>query len=93
MLPRQNWGNTPSEGKLGDLGPLTVREVGSDTTNRARFDAALVGFHYLGFRGAVGENLQYTVTDGRGRQLACLLFCAAVWKCRARAEFVGWIPE
>ncbi len=92
-LPRQNWDNTPIEGKLGDLGPLTVREVSSDTTNRVRFAAALAEFHYLGFRGTVGENLQYTVTHGQGRLLACLLFGAAAWKCRARDEFVGWTPE
>jgi len=92
-LPRQNWDSTPIEGKLGDLGPLTVREVSSDTTARVRLAAALAEFHYLGFRGTVGENLQYMVTDGRGRLLACLLFGAAAWKCRARDEFVGWTPE
>jgi hypothetical protein len=92
-LPRQNWDSAPIEGKLGDLGPLTVREVSSDMTARFRFAAALAEFHYLGFRGTVGENLQYTVTDGRGRLLACLLFGAAAWKCRARDEFLGWTPE
>ncbi len=90
---RQNWDNTPIEGRLGDLGPLTVREVSSDATSRVRFAAALAEFHYLGFRGTVGENLQYTVTDGRERLLACLLFGAAAWKCRVRDEFVGWTAE
>jgi len=89
-LPRQNWDNTPIECKLADLGPLTVREVGSDTVARVRFAAALAEFHYLGYRGTVGENLQYTVTDSHGRLLACLLFGAAAWKCRARDEFIGW---
>lgn len=89
----QSWDNTPIEGRLGELGPLTVREVSSDATSRVRFAAALAEFHYLGFRGTVGENLRYTVTDGRGQLLACLLFGAAAWKCRARDEFVGWTPE
>ena len=92
-LPRQNWDSTPVEGKLADLGPLTVREVSADATARVRFAAALAEFHYLGYRGTVGENLQYTVTDGHGRLLACLLFGAAAWKCRARDEFIGWTPE
>ena len=92
-LPQQDWHSTPVEGKLRDLGPLTAREVSSDTRNRVRFAAALAEFHYLGFRGTVGENLQYTVTDGRGQLLACLLFGAAAWKCRARDEFVGWTSE
>jgi hypothetical protein len=89
-VPRQNWDSSPVEGKLADLAPLTVREVSSDTAGRVRFAAALAEFHYLGYRGTVGENLQYTVTDNHGRLLACLLFGAAAWKCRARDEFVGW---
>ncbi len=42
---------------------------------------------------AVGENLQYTLTDASGRLFACLLFGSAAWKCRARDEFIGWTPE
>ena len=89
-LPPQNWDTTPVECRLGDLGPLTVREVSTGTAARVRFTAALAEFHYLGYRGTVGENLQYTVTDGHGRLLACLLFGAAAWKCRVRDEFIGW---
>jgi hypothetical protein len=89
-LPRQNWESAPVEGTLSDLGPLTVQEVSADTAARVRFAAALTDFHYLGYRGTVGENLQYTVTDSHGRLLVCLLFGAAAWKCRARDEFIGW---
>ncbi len=89
-LPPQNWDSTPVDCKLADLGPLTVREVSMDTAARVRFAAALAEFHYLGYRGTVGENLQYTVTDSHGRLLACLLFGAAAWKCRVRDEFIGW---
>jgi len=89
-LPRQNWDITPVDCKLADLGPLTVREVSTDTAARVCFASALAEFHYLGYRGTVGENLQYTVTDSHGRLLACLLFGAAAWKCRARDEFIGW---
>ncbi len=92
-LPRQNWDSTPVECKLEELGPLTIREVSADGPARVRFAAALEEFHYLGCRGTVGENLQYTVTDECGRLLACLLFGAAAWKCRVRDGFVGWTPE
>jgi hypothetical protein len=92
-LPRQNWDSTPVECKLEELGPLTIREVSGDGPARVRFAVALEEFHYLGCRGTVGENLQYTVTDSHGRLLACLLFGAAAWKCRARDQFVGWTPE
>ncbi len=92
-LPRQQWDSTPVEGRLEDLGPLEVQEVSGDASARTRFATALEEFHYLGCRGAVGENLQYTVADGRGRLLACLLFGAVAWKCRARDEFIGWTPQ
>ena len=89
----QCWDTTPITGTLGDLGPLTVQEVSRESSARVRFAAALSEFHYLGYRGTVGENLQYMVTDRTGRLLACLLFGAAAWKCRARDHFIGWLPE
>ena len=49
-------------------------------------------FHYLGWSGAIGENLQYTVTTEAGQLLACMVFGSAAWKCRARDEFIGWSP-
>jgi len=89
----QRWDTTPVMGTLGDLGPLTVKEVSRESSARVRFAAALSEFHYLGYRGTVGENLQYMVTDKSGRLIACLLFGAAAWKCRARDQFIGWLPE
>jgi hypothetical protein len=50
----------------------------------------LARHHYLGFKGAVGENLQYVVRDGQERPLACLVFGAAAWKCQDRDESIGW---
>jgi hypothetical protein len=38
----------------------------------------------------VGENLQYLVEDRSGRPLACVLFGAAAWQCRARDQSIGW---
>lgn len=93
QAPRQMWDSTPITGTLRDVGPLTLREVSADTTARVRFVAALAEFHYLGYRGTVGENLQYMVTDQSGRLLACLLFGSAAWKCQPRDWFIGWDPE
>lgn len=92
-LSRQDWDTTPVRGALGGLGPLDVREVSTDSTERMRFAAALTEHHYLGYRGTVGENLQYAVTDKTGRLLACLLFGSAAWKCRPRDEYIGWNPQ
>jgi hypothetical protein len=91
-VTRQMWDTTPVTGTLRELGPLTVREVSADGAERIRFAAALAEFHYLGCRGTIGENLQYTVTDATGRLLACLLFGSAAWKCRPRDEYIGWNP-
>lgn len=88
--PRQVWDTAAITGTLRQLGPLTVREISGDAVERRRFAAALAEFHYLGYRGTVGENTQYTITDETGRLLACMLFGAPAWKCHARDEFIGW---
>ena len=89
----QHWDTTPLVGALAEVEPLTVREVSTEGTAREMFAAALAQFHYLGYRGSVGENLQYAVTDAAGRLVACLLFGSAAWKCRARDQFIGWSAE
>jgi hypothetical protein len=88
--PLRTWDLTPLIGSLRAVGPVTVTEVSGDADARAEVAAALTAFHYLGARGTVGENLQYTVRDPRGRLLACLRFGSAAWSCRARDTFIGW---
>jgi hypothetical protein len=78
---------------LEDLGPLQLREVSRDAAERAWVKGVLARYHYLGFNGAVGENLQYVISDVQGRRLACLVFGAAAWKCQGRDEFIGWSAE
>ena len=75
---------------LGELAGLRVQEVSSQAAERAWVKGVLARHHYLGFKGAVGENLQYVVQDGQGRRLACLVFGAAAWKCQDRDRFIGW---
>jgi hypothetical protein len=91
-VSRQDWDMAPVTGTLRQLGPLTVQEISSNASERQRFASALAEFHYLGYRGTVGENTQYAVTDTAGRLLACLLFGAPAWKCRGRDVFIGWDP-
>jgi len=92
-MPRQEWDTTPVTGSLRELGPLLVQEISRCTTERRQFAAALTEFHYLGYRGTVGENLQYAIKIKNGRLLACLLFGSAAWKCKSRDEYIGWNPE
>jgi hypothetical protein len=80
----------PINRPLRQVGLLTVNEVSGDAAGRQRVNRALGSFHYLGHRGTVGENLQYTVTNHAGDLLACLLFGSPAWKCRARDQFIGW---
>jgi hypothetical protein len=78
---------------LAQTGPVLLREISEDRCQRQELAAALAKFHYLGFGGTVGENLQYTLRDGQGRLLAGLVFGSAAWKCQARDEFIGWTAE
>ena len=80
----------PIAGRLAQLKPLRLQEVSGEPAARAWVKAVLARFHYLGFGGAVGENLHYVVRDGQSRPLACLVFGAAAWQCQARDQFVGW---
>jgi len=89
----QSWDTTAVTGALRQIGPLMVQEISGDAAERRRFASALAEFHYLGYRGTVGENTQYTVTDRTGRLLACLLFGAPAWKCQARDQFLEWTRE
>ncbi|MEJ2247019.1 MAG: DUF4338 domain-containing protein [Acidobacteriota bacterium] len=92
-IPLPLWNRTPVCEPLKSLGSLIIREISTDPAARYPFSSALAEFHYLGYRGTVGENLQYMVTDSTGRLLACLLFGSAAWKCRPRDEYIGWTQE
>jgi hypothetical protein len=83
----------PITGRLAELEPLSLQEVSGQRTERSWVKAALAQFHYLGFGGAVGENLQYVMRDGQSRPLACLVFGAAAWKCQDRDRYIGWTME
>lgn len=84
---------TPIECSWKDLGPLDVREVSRDKAGRGQLASALSQYHYLGYGGSVGQNLQYTVSDAGGRLLACLVFGSSAWKCQQRDQWIAWNRE
>lgn len=88
--PDGDWDSRPLAGHLAQLGALRIEEVSGQAAGRAWVRATLGRFHYLGFGGAVGENLQYMVRDAQARPLAGLVFGAAAWKCQDRDRFIGW---
>jgi len=77
------------KGRLSDLRPLRIQRV-TQAQEVGVFRALLQQYHYLGYRGPVGENLKYLVYDCQERLLGCLLFGAAAWRVASRDRFIGW---
>jgi hypothetical protein len=80
----------PITGSLSGLQPLQIQELSRQPEAGPVFDSLLHQYHYLGYTGAVGQNVKYLVRDWQGRDLACLLFGAAAWQTRGRDAFIGW---
>jgi hypothetical protein len=89
-LPFEEGAGAPIEGALRELTPLSFAVV---SANHPAFSQQLARHHYIGYRGPVGENLAYRITDRSGRDLACALFGAAAWKVKARDQWIGWSQE
>ena len=77
---------------LSKLQPLCIEEISRERKvgKQREFSRLLKRHHYLSHRGTVGENMQYLVSDGQGDALACVLFGAAAWQCKARDGRIGW---
>ena len=80
----------PIGGAVRDLRPLAVSVVAPGTEDLRLFNSLLAGYHYLGHRNTVGENLRYLARDRVGRPVACALFGSAAWTCAVRDAFLGW---
>jgi hypothetical protein len=83
------WAPERIEGSLEALQPLSL-ELAHTIALRRHVADLLRRYHYRGFHGAVGENVQYLARDVRGRDLAVMVFGAAAWKVAARDRFIGW---
>jgi hypothetical protein len=83
----------PLVASLSALLPLQIQVVGPKQPGHSQFQRHLRQYHYLGFRGPVGENIGYLVRSAAGADLACLLFGAAAWQCAPRDRWIGWSAE
>lgn len=83
-------GSEPITGALKDLTPLQITCVENASDPDRLFRCLLSTYHYLGLRNTVGETMKYLVHSRNGQPLACLLFGAAAWTCRARDAWIGW---
>jgi len=82
----------PIFASLGSLQPVRL-ELAHTLGLRRRAGQLLRHYHYRGFNGAVGENVQYLARDIRGRELAVMVFGAAAWKVAVRDRFIGWSAQ
>src|SRR5438477_7509056 len=77
------------EGALKSIRPVSVEVIQAGSRSAQRWEFYLSQYHYLGLR-VVGENLGYLARDRHGREVACLLFGAAAWRCGPRDKFFNW---
>lgn len=80
------------ESGLKNLQPLSILPLHYPANRhyQALFNFFLFKYHYLSYRGCVGENLQYLVLDRFARPLCCFLFGSSAWKVSSRDDFIGW---
>ena len=83
----------PIQCDLARLLPLEIQVVDRKPGDYYRFERYLAQYHYLSYRGPVGENLGYLIRSSTGADLACLLFGAAAWQCAGRDQWIGWSVE
>lgn len=74
---------------LGQIAPVRLEKVQAGSAEAKRWAFYLERYHYLGFR-VVGENVGYLAQDREGRDVGCLLFGAAAWRCAPRDRRLGW---
>ena len=74
---------------LKSVRPVSLEVVQAGSVSAQRWEFYLSQYHYLGLR-VVGENLGYLARDRQGREVACVLFGAAAWRCGPRDQFFNW---
>jgi hypothetical protein len=77
------------EARLPEISPIGLERVMPGTEADRRWRFYLHRYHYLGLA-VVGENMGYLARDAQEREVACLLFGAAAWRCAPRDRALGW---
>lgn len=78
--------------ELKEIGPVRVEVVKAGTPEAKRWARHLKEHHYLGLH-VGGENMKYLAQDAQQRDVACMLFGAAAWKCAPRDRHLGITEE
>jgi len=79
----------PINARLHEVAPIRI-EIVETRDGTQKFKSYIHQYHYLGFARSVGESIKYFVYSNEGDILACLMFGASAWSCRARDEYIGW---
>jgi len=79
----------PHNANLREVAPLRIETVAA-RGDMQTFKSYIDQYHYLGYARSVGESVKYLVYSNDGDILACLMFGASAWSCRARDEYIGW---
>jgi len=80
----------PITDALSHVQPLKLINIADHKADEDLYNCLLSSYHYLGYRGPVGENMKYLVVDDQERPLACLLFAAPAWSVASRDKDIGW---
>ena len=75
----------PHNANLREVAPLRIETVAA-RGDMQTFKSYIDQYHYLGYARSVGESVKYFVYSNEGDILACLMFGASAWSCRARDE-------
>lgn len=81
------------ECELKALRPLEIINISQNSDYKSLFDFFLFKYHYLSYKGSVGENLKYLILDHYNRPLGCVLFGSSAWKIESRDHYIGWNQE
>ena len=76
--------------RMSEALPVEIELVRAGSYNWELFSTLLARYHYLGYKGSVGEQVGYLVWDRGGAPLGCMLFGAAAWRVEARDRYIGW---
>ncbi len=80
----------PIQTELHALRPIQLVSTQGDKAINDLFHCLMDRYHYLGFKGHVGEHMKYIAFDRYNRPIGCLLFGSAAWKMGPRDQFIGW---
>jgi len=73
--------------------PLEIEMLKSNSYSLELFSTLLARYHYLGYKGSIGEQVGYLVWDRKGNPISCVQFGAAAWKVSVRDKYIGWEEE